>query len=156
MKKAIWESMLDADMNARYWRYLVRRYSARDSGLKIFMAVMASGTIAGWGLWESIPWLWKSLSSISAVVAISLQILNYQKQIGQMSFLAGKWGELRIEYEDLWVRVRNNTNPKVIENAYRKYRRIESALQEEESKLPEDKELIEKCFNEVKKARGLA
>ncbi len=148
--------MLDADMNARYWRDLVRRYSARDRNMKIFMAMMASSTVAGWGLWEAIPWLWKSLSSVSAAVAISLPILNYHKQIGQMSDLAGKWGELRIEYEDLWVKVRNSSDLKSVENAYKKFRKIESTLQENESNLPEDKKLIDKCFIEVKKARGLA
>ncbi len=155
MKKAIWQSMLDADMNARYWKCLVQRYSARDKTLKIFMAVMASGTVAGWGWWETIPWLWKSLSSVSALVAISLPILNYQKSIEQMSGLAGKWGELRIEYEDLWVQVRNKSEPKTLESAYKKFRKIESALQEREAKLPEDKKLVLRCFNEVKKARGL-
>jgi len=73
-----------------------------------------------------------------------------------MSDLAGKWGELRIEYEDLWVKVRNSSDLKSVENAYKKFRKIESTLQENESNLPEDKKLIDKCFIEVKKARGLA
>ena len=76
MRTAIWKSMLEADMNAKYWKYLVNRYSTRDKGFKIFLAIMASGTVAGWGLWEDIPWLWKSLSSISAIIAISSPILN--------------------------------------------------------------------------------
>ena len=80
--------MLDADMNARYWKRLVNRYATRDKWLKIFMALMASGAVAGWGLWEAIPWLWKTLSSASAVVAISLPVLNYQKSIEQMSVRA--------------------------------------------------------------------
>jgi hypothetical protein len=156
MKIAIWKSMLDADMNARYWKYLVVRYSARDKGLKIFLAIMASGTVAGWGLWEAVPWLWKSLSSISAIVAISLPILNYQKSIDQMSTLAGKWGELRIEYEDLWLQVRNHQDSQTLERAYKKFRKIEASLQEKETKLPDDKALLWKCFEEVKKTRKLS
>ena len=155
MRTAIWKSMLEADMNAKYWKYLVNRYSTRDKGFKIFLAIMASGTVAGWGLWEDIPWLWKSLSSISAIIAISSPILNYQKSIEQMALLAGKWGELRIEYEDLWRQVRNHGEPEVLERAYKKFKKIESTLQEKETKLPEDKALIKICFEEVKKTRGL-
>jgi hypothetical protein len=155
MRTAIWQSMLDADMNARYWRGLVARYSKKDKTLKIFLALMASGTVAGWGLWITLPWLWKTLSSLSAIVAIAMPILNYQKHIEQMSYLAGKWGELRIEYEDLWLQVKNNSGEKNLENAYKKFRKIESGLQEREIKLPEDKVLLIKCFNEVKTVRGL-
>jgi hypothetical protein len=111
--------------------------------------------VAGWGLWEAIPWLWKTLSSVSALVAISLPILNYQKLIEQMASLAGKWGELRIEYEDLWLQVKNADAPLSLERAYKKFRKIESGLQEKETKLPDDKKLLLICFNEVKQARGI-
>ena len=155
MKKAIWNSMLDADMNARYWKYLVRRYLARDKGLKIFLAIMASGTVAGWGVWESFPWLWKSLSAGAAIVAILLPILNFQKSIEQMSYLAGKWGELRIEYEDLWLQVKHDKKEVNEHTYYKRYRKIVSSLQEKEIKLPEDKKLLWKCFNEVIETRNL-
>ena len=147
--------MLDADMNARYWKYLVSRYSVRDRNLKIFLAVMASGTVAGWGIWESIPGLWKSLSALSAVVAISLPIFNFPKSIEQMSALAGKWGELRIQYEDLWREVRRQPDTDALEQSYKKFRSIESSLQEKETTLPINKALLQKCFDEVKKARNL-
>lgn len=147
--------MLDADMNARYWKILVYRYSKRDQALKIFLAAMTSGTVAGWGIWSDIPIVWKVLSSISAIVAISLPILNYQKLIDQMSYLSGKWGELRIEYEDLWRQVKSNSDLDSKERVYKKFRKIESTLQEREAKLPEDKKLLKKCQNEVLQSRGL-
>ena len=42
MRKEIWNSMLDADMNARYWGELSRTYYSREKWAKIFLAVMAS------------------------------------------------------------------------------------------------------------------
>lgn len=147
--------MLDADMNARYWKYLVKRYADRDKFSKIFLAIMASGTVAGWGFWDSFPELWKTLSSISAVIAIAMPILNYQKNIEQMSYLAGKWGELRIEYEDLWLQVKNSPPQQTSEKTYKKFRGIESSLQEKETKLPDDQTLLMKCANEVMKTRGI-
>lgn len=155
MREAIWKSMLDADMNARYWKSLVKRYSNREKYLKIFLALMASGTVAGWGFWQSFPIFWKILSSISAITAIALPILNYQKTIGQMSFLSGKWGELRIEYEDLWFQVKSKQANSNHNQAYKKYRKIESSLEKRESTLPDDQKLLKKCFDDVKQSRGL-
>jgi hypothetical protein len=156
IKKAIWESTLDADMNARYWRALTARYSKREKVLKIFLAIMASGTVASWGIWEEHSTLWKFLSAISALTAIALPILNYPKLIQQLSELAGKWGELRIEYEDMWLEVKIHSDINTFKKTYKKYRTIEKSLENKEPKIQEDKDLLQQCFNDVKKSRGLA
>lgn len=150
--------MLDADMNARYWKILVGSYSARDKYLKIFMAVVASGTVAAWGIWTECPSVWRFLSGLSAIIAVVLPILDDQKSIGQMSFLSGKWGELRIEYENLWLKVESygvSTGSGEIDTAFKEFRKMESSLQEKETELPTNKKLLMKCFQEVKKTRGL-
>ena len=155
LKQAVWNSMLDADMNARYWRYLVTRYSKRDTNFKIFLAIMASTTVAGWGIWDQYEFIWKGLSSLSALCAIALPILNYPKTIESMSELAGKWGELRIEYEDMWLDVRNTPDSKTLVKTYKKFRATEISLAKKESKMPNEKKLLKKCFEEVKQSRGL-
>lgn len=155
MREAIWRAMLNADMNARYWKELVHRYSNRETGFKILIAVVTSGTVASWGFWEDAAGLWKSLSAIAAVAAIVLPILNYQKQIEQMSFLSGKWGELRIEFEDLWIQLSDSEASQPVEAAYKKFRKITASLQEKETNLPNDQKLLLECFEAVKKARAI-
>lgn len=155
LKKAVWDSMLDADMNSRYWKYLVDRYTKRETVLKIFLAIMASGTVAGWSIWEEYVLIWKGLSSISALVAIALPILNYQKLIEKLSELAGKWGELRIEYEDMWLEIKDYPDNESLVKTYKKFRVIEISLEKKESKMPNDKKLLKLCFDEVKQTRGL-
>jgi hypothetical protein len=155
LKKEIWNSMLDADMNARYWKYLVDRNTKKETLLKIFLAIMASGTVASWGFWEQNELLWKILSSTSAIFAIAMPILNYPKAIEQMSELAGKWGELRIEYENMWLDVRNNPDSNTLVKTYKKFRATEISLEKKETKMPNEKKLIRKCYEEVKQSRGL-
>jgi hypothetical protein len=84
-RKYIWELMLDSDMNVRYWKYSVIRYYNYDKRSKIFLAVMSSGTVASWSIWSSVPLLWQFLSACSAIIAITLPILNFQKSIETMS-----------------------------------------------------------------------
>ena len=54
IRQVIWEAALDADLNLRYWDHLSRRYSAWDKYAKIFLAIMSSSTVAGWGIWNEI------------------------------------------------------------------------------------------------------
>jgi hypothetical protein len=108
IRQVIWEAVLDADLNLRYWDHLSRRYSAWDKYAKIFLAIMSSSTVAGWGIWNEINilWtdlsLWKGLSAISAVTAIALPILDWQRKIGEVSNLKGKWSRISRAYENLW------------------------------------------------------
>ena len=75
IRRVIWEAVLDADLNLRYWDHLSRRYSTWDKYTKIFLATMSSSTVASWGFWDEIDILWKGLSAVSAFTAIALPIL---------------------------------------------------------------------------------
>jgi hypothetical protein len=123
--------------------------------LKIFLAAISSGAVAGWSLWAEFPWAWKLLSSCSALVAIALPVLNFQKQIETMSLLSGKWFELKVSYEDQWRKINDDSEHKQIETAYNRTKKQEAILVQKESKLPHDEKLLRVCFNEVKKSYGI-
>ena len=44
--RRIWESMLDADLNARYWKYIGRKQFKKNKLLKIALAIVSVSTIA--------------------------------------------------------------------------------------------------------------
>ncbi|MGP8322044.1 MAG: hypothetical protein ACT6FE_06955 [Methanosarcinaceae archaeon] len=155
MRKSVYKSMLDADMNVRYWKYLTQRYSNRDRNIKIFLAITSSGAVAGWSIWNEIPFLWQVLSGISAIIAIVSPILNYQKIIESTSDLSGKWWELLRYYESFWLNVKNGEIDKRIEKEYTRTKAKEDALVKEETKLPQDIKLLRECQNEVLRSRGL-
>ena len=155
MRKSVYKSMLDADMNVRYWKYLTQRYSNRDRNIKIFLAITSSGAVAGWSIWNEIPFLWQVLSGISAIIAIVSPILNYQKIIESTSDLSGKWWELLRYYESFWLNVKNGEIDKRIEKEYTRTKAKEDALVKEETKLPQDIKLLCECQNEVLRSRGL-
>ncbi len=155
MERTVWKSLLDAELNVRYWKYLTRRYHNREVILKIFLAIISSGTVASWSIWGEFPGIWKVLSSLSAIIAIALPILNYQKLIETTSDLSSKWYALKIEYEDYWSKLENNRNSEPIDNLYKETKTKEISLSEKETKLPHNKRLIYKCYYEVKKSYGL-
>ena len=155
IRQVIWEAVLDADLNLRYWDHLSRRYSAWDKYTKIFLAIMSSSTVASWGIWDEIDILWKCLSAVSAATAIALPILDWQRKIGEMSNLKGKWSRISRAYENLWEDLLlSPTNTELVEE----YRRIRNEMEGEEDNtspdLPRNKrKLIQRYENEVLESR---
>ena len=154
-RKYIWELILDSDMNVRYWKYLVRRYSNYDKFSKIFLALMSSGTVASWTIWNNVPLLLQFLSSCSAVIAVALPILNFQKNIETMSDLSGKHAQIKNEYESIWSTLSRTSNIEKITQQCEKIKEKEVSLVKQESKLPKKKKLLLQCHKEVLKARGV-
>lgn len=47
-RTALWDSMLDAEMNHYFWELISARYARWDRNLKLLIAIAASGTVAAW------------------------------------------------------------------------------------------------------------
>lgn len=156
MKRGLWESMLDADMNARYWKKLAKRYSSVDVGIKIFLALLTSGSVAGWKFWSDNPEVWKTLSAIAAVVSIILPIIQLPKSINKMSNLTGRWLQIQYDYELLWADCLKNENNQNLPKRYKDIKSKEVSVKTAETDLPEFKGLIRICYDEVIRTRGLA
>lgn len=149
LRNLLWESMLDADMNERYWGALGRRYSGREKYAKVFLAVFSStSAIASWSIWTNYPAIWKVLLSLSALVAIALPILNYsgtaEKAVDQKS----KWAKLLSENEILWAKLEKDPDLDV----EREFRSIKDAMAQtgkDDATIPLDKGLRRQAYEEV-------
>ncbi|HJW85983.1 MAG TPA: hypothetical protein VJ440_05050 [Candidatus Brocadiaceae bacterium] len=158
MRKAIWDLMLDSDMNVRYWKYLTIRYYRYDKYSKIFLAIMSSGTVASWNFWSNFPLSWKVLSGCSAILAISLPFFNFQKIVESTSDLSGKWFEIKNECEYLWHKLNelDKNNSEEISQQYERIHKKQLPLICREPTLPHDVKLLRKCQQEVILSRGLS
>ncbi len=152
ISKAIWESVLDADLNERYWAHLSRNYHKQNRYIKIFLAIMASGTVASWSFWADIQVLWKILSAIVAIIAIISSILKLETAIEHMSTIKGKWKRVLSDYEILWISRKDKIENELIEE----YKRIKDEENEiDEKNFPIKEKLILKIQDEVIKSRGI-
>jgi hypothetical protein len=157
MENLIWESMLDADMNERYWSHLTRRYYNYEKAIQIFLSLSSLGTIISWVIWVRAEFLWKSLSILSAIFAVAVPILNLSKLIESLSVLASKWSIIRSEYEVLWIYCSNKSKGnEELEGLVKKLKRLETKTSRLEVTLPNDKKLLLKCHSEVLKSRDLS
>lgn len=157
IRKQIWDDLLTAEMNVLYWTAMTRRYVKRDQILKIFLACMTSGTVAGWGFWNSVSIVWKSLSCLSTLLAIALPILNIEQKIAKMSEMTGKWSSIYFETQQIWFSLEDSSisSSNDIEANFSSLRSKLIPIHIDEAKLPIDKNLLKRCQNQVCKSRKL-
>jgi len=157
MRKAIWNSMLTADGNFRYWKQVTLKYLRKDKYTKIFLAITSSSIIIGWiaGLIATSEWwavyvsvAWKICSGGNVLVAIILPFMKYEETIKTASFLFGNWWKLKEEYEDMWRRV-NDGEENGIEEQYKSIKTREGGLVEQEAHIPENEQLKNEVYQEM-------
>lgn len=158
LRTTIWNDLLTSEMNVCYWTSMTRRYVKRDQSLKIFLACMASGSVAGWGFWSDCPILWQSLSCLSTLLAIALPILNLEQKIAKMSEMTGKWLNFSGEVQQIWFKLEESDTDgfAVIGESY--FSSLKPKLvpiYQEETRLPQDKNLLKRCQRQVCKSRHL-
>ena len=102
--RKIWTSMLDADLNARYWKYIGRKQFKKNKWLKIALAIVSVSTVAFSHFINSylkVPW--QLIVALAAVIAYILPILNWEQTLKDLSTLTRLYTELQYEFEDLWA-----------------------------------------------------
>ena len=159
--RKIWTSMLDADLNARYWKYIGRKQFKRNRLLKIVLAIVAVSTVAFSDFINSylkVPW--QLIIAIAAVIAYMLPILNWEQNLKDLSTLTKLYAELQYEFEDLWAAIEindENLDLQAVEEGYNRVRQKQRdvLLVLQSFGLPDDEDLIEACYRDVLSSRGL-
>lgn len=151
-RKALWDSMLDAEMNQCYWEILSARYSTWDRYLKFFIAFAASGAVAGWGIWSQYPGGWKVFSAVAAIAAVAHPFFVSSEALKRMSELVATWKEVFIDYELLWYKDGQLQSTEAW-SEFETIKHREAHI--DETRLPGSKRLLEKAFSHVLKKRGL-
>ncbi len=150
----VWESMLDADLAVRYWGALARSFARRERWGKIFLACTSSATVAGWVIWAKSPVAWKVLSGLSALIAIALPYLDYRGNADKMLELVRNYAQQLVKLEILWLRVDSTPEGQIIDEL-QKLRDSETQWATVVATLPQKREFVLRCQQEVRKARGL-
>lgn len=108
--RKLWREMLTAEMNCEYFSTLASRFSKWDKGTKVFMAIMSSGVVAGWAIFNdpnTYPHsavLWRIASGLATATAIALPILNLSKKVEWATALKVAYQSAANDYEFIWLK----------------------------------------------------
>jgi hypothetical protein len=149
---ALWNALLDADMNVCYWSWISDRCTKWDQWLKFTVALTASGTVAAWSIWSQHPTGWKVLSAFACVASIGHPIFFPSERLKRISALVATWKEVCMNYELLWEQdsdLGTSDSWKRFEATKRREANID------ETTLPKDDKLIQKAYDYIRRKRGL-
>ena len=156
-KRNIWEAMLDADLNRRYFGYLYANYHRADLTIKSMLAIFSSSTVASWAFWEYSAGgiLWKSCSALVTIIAIVSPFLNLGNRLELSARLKGEYGNMYSDYRKIYYADHSQDQRRIGEIVLMLGER-EHELGLLEEILPVNKHaLIAKCQDEVLAAHGI-
>ena len=153
LEREVWQRVLDADMNARFWGHMARRYQRIEKITLIAVAVLSSATVASW-IAELHTSAFKALSVLTAVMGVALPILNIARDVECMVELRVKWAGIRNQYQQLYDRFPRLSKTEV-QSKLEELSRRELDLEPLETRLPRSRKLIEASYLEVCRSRGL-
>lgn len=153
-REQLWNDLLTAEMNVRYYGYLVARYERYEKGLKWFLAAFSAGPVAGWAIWKDIPEMWAVLSAIVLLLAIGSPILDFPAKVSLFSKLYGQWIGIEAQHTMAWLKAQEEPARDLSVNLSELRGKL-VVVRAQEAGVPRDKKLILKCQAEVLKRRGL-
>lgn len=155
LRTHVWESMLVADMNYRYYLSLTAWHRGIDRAAKVLIALTSSATVSGWAIWgrPGLDWIWKLTSAAAAITAVALPVFDPAKSMRTASELAGSWFAVMRDYEMLWAEVDDAAEDKVRDKCSI-LATEEKRLSQLESSLSVNKRIADRSETAMRKARA--
>lgn len=152
LRTLIWNSMLEADLNYRYYTVLATRYRTYDLGAKIFIAITTSAAVSGWAIWGQygLDWLWKTASGVATIIAIALPIVNpanIMKVAGEEGY---GWFSILEDYKLLWATVDEEEDEENIRKECKRIQLEEKRLVGASSGVRKRRRLARRCETEMR------
>lgn len=100
-----WQEMVTLKRDARYVDLCLARTERVDRGIKAFLAIAASSSIAGWAVVQQYAAVWASIVALSQVMQVIKEYLPYKNRLKALAALSVDLNALSLVAEDQWYKV---------------------------------------------------
>ena len=105
MRDNIWYSLVDVKFRAIFLDECSRLASSTGQIYTIFLAIVASTSVATWAVWSKYPAIWAGIVAISQLLHIIKPHVPFFKRGGEYRDMSNKLESLYIQYEKLWYKL---------------------------------------------------
>jgi hypothetical protein len=105
MRDNIWYSLVDAKFRAILFDECSRLANLTGQGYTIFLAIIASTSVAAWAVWSKYPVIWAVIVAISQVLHVIKPHVPFLKQGGVYRDMSNTFDSLYLQYEKLWYKL---------------------------------------------------
>jgi hypothetical protein len=124
MREQIWSTLVDLKFKNYCLMFLVDRFQKLDRNINIFLAIVSSGSIAAWAIWNKYPFIWGLIIASSQVLITIKPYFPYFKYVKELNIKCLKISNLNIEFERLWHKMQvNKLSPDQSEDLYFTYKK---------------------------------
>lgn len=102
MRTKIWHQMIGARYKAIYLSYFNSYIRSLDRWLEGLLVVASSGAIAGWLLWQHLPWLWAAIIGAAQLIKVLKPHLPWLKEREQLAASYVFYQQQHYHFECLW------------------------------------------------------
>lgn len=102
MRTKIWHHMIAARYKAIYLSYFNSYIRSLDRWLEGLLVLASSGAIAGWLIWQHLPWLWAAIIGAAQLVKVLKPYLPFLKERDQLAASYVFYQQQHFHYECLW------------------------------------------------------
>ena len=153
VQELAWESMLNVELEWRYWDKKATRMTIWLNTIKIVAALIGCGAVASMLLDPSLA-IWNKVASlVAAALAIYLSVVDPKNALDQALQAREAYRTLFSHYETLWGQVLLGLSELEINDWLERLR--EEGLKIKEPVAHFSKRLRDESFNEILAARGL-
>jgi hypothetical protein len=152
MRKLLWDCLIRADMNYRYWDHVMRRRLSWDRALRVAQILLTSGPAAILVLSTHKEWaLWPSIAA--TVLSVVLFVSSTSRPTEKLATLRGSYYAAMIEYEHLWVRLESGVTDAEVFPLLEATRRQETKGMVDEPHFKYDEKFLAACQAAAEAAR---
>lgn len=105
IQEHFWKEFYQLKAHVNYVELHLGRTEMIDRGVKIFLALTSSGSIAAWVVWKDYAFLWGLIIAASQVVNVIRGHLPYKERLKALSGLLGDLEELGLYVEMKWLEI---------------------------------------------------
>ncbi len=105
VREEVWKFLISSKFKWFYFNRLILKFHNRDRAINIFLTLTSAGSIGGWSIWSTIPYVWATLLALAQVTSIMRQFFpfarNKKEIIASKKSLSANIQKL----EELWIEI---------------------------------------------------
>jgi hypothetical protein len=100
-----WNKLCEVRTHTFYYQEYLNDSRKKSGWLKAFLAVVSSGSIAGWAVWQEYQFVWGGIIALSQVVNAVKRFLPFEKRISVLGIVYSRLTALAVSVENDWYDV---------------------------------------------------
>ena len=127
--KNVWWSYIESEYTVRDWERLSNRCHKIDFCTRLVLAITTGGTFAGLWVWKYAPWMWKTVSFITFLLATTHTFMNWQKSENDASKLYAGHRMISLRYKNVLLHMQTGVSLDKVMAEYEQIERDEEAIE---------------------------